>query len=403
MKALVIGLGISGKSAVQFLQAKGYQVIGVDKQPEILRSMQGIEVFKDTDSIDLSEVELVVLSPGVAPNHPLCCQARQANIEIVGEVELAARNIRQPCVGITGTNGKTTVTLLVEHVLNHCGISAKAVGNVGIPLTKEILLPENRGKVLVLELSSFQLETLHAQILDAAVILNITLDHLDRYPSMEEYARAKIRIKDCLKPQGVLYMESRTLHKYQEFLEGKSAKSYQGEDFEKENREAAFLLCQNFSVSRKQFEKALTTFRKPPHRLEYVCDIRGVSYYNDSKGTNVDAVIRAVETISGKIVLIAGGLNKGATFFDWIAPFANKVKAICVIGQAARNIQQELSSHFSVVLCKDLEHAVDHAGKLAEPGESVLLSPGCASYDMFHNYEERGDKFKSIIEGKKEP
>lgn len=397
-KVLVIGLGMSGKSAARFLCAKGAQVIGVDRNPEKVGSLPEVTVLNDDASLDFSDISLVVLSPGVSPTHPLCNLARERGIEVIGEIELGARSIHQPCIGITGTNGKTTVTLLVEHVLNRSGIPAVALGNVGVPFTEEILKPENQKKILVLELSSFQLETLNTPLLDAAAILNITLDHLDRYPSMKEYAEAKLRIKSCLKPGKWIFIHERALNQYGSHLDRTFLQSYSDSSFEKENEQAAFLLCQTFGITKKQFEEALPSFRKPPHRLEYVCDIKGISYYNDSKGTNVDAVIRAVEKLSCRIVLIAGGIGKGAIFSEWIRPFANKVFAICAFGQDAKKIYEEISEHIPVTLCRNLEHAVEQASLIAKQGDTVLLSPGCASLDMFRNYAERGELFKSLVE-----
>jgi len=401
MKALVIGLGISGRSAAQFLLHHNYEVVGVDSREEALQEQMGIVTQHDSDPIDWTQIDLVVLSPGVPPTHPLCSAAKESGIEVIGEVELAVRSIQQPCIGITGTNGKTTVTLLVEHVLNTCGIAARAVGNVGVPLTSEILSQKVQDQILVIELSSYQLETLQTPIFDIAAVLNITPDHLDRYPSMNEYVMAKARIKDCLKPGGMLYMNSHTLRKYGGVFNGAPVKSYSGETFEEENDEIACLLCRQFGVTKEQFVAAKKTFKKPPHRLEYVCTIDGVSYYNDSKGTNTDAVARAVQTLQKGIVLIAGGLDKGAPYTPWVDAFEGRVNRVCAIGEAAKKIRNVLSPHLPVTLCESLEHAVDTAAQFAVKGDSILLSPGCASFDMFRNFEERGETFKSIVEKKR--
>jgi len=437
--ALILGLGLSGRAAAKLLLSKGAQVSAIDKNFEQLSSHAevvrlkeaGLKFFAEDISLQMSDYDLLIISPGIAPSHPAVQAAAKLNIETIGEIELACRFISNPCLGITGTNGKTTVTLMVSHVLNACGIKARALGNVGIPLCMEVIEKTNSAEVFVLELSSYQLETMQAKILDAAVILNITPDHLDRYSGMEDYARAKARIGNCLKPQGVFYLDEGSYLNFPHLFKDKTINLYgQGPgcvlrsevDFvyfkekilyewpaeyrgkfthDVENALAAFALCQTFGVKGSQFLKALQSFKKPPHRLEFVDVINGVSYYDDSKGTNLDAVIKAVSFLPGQIILIAGGVDKGAAYTPWIKAFEGKVKLVVAIGQAAHKIKQDLGEKVSVELCASMEEAVSFAAFKARKGESVLLSPGCSSFDMFRDYAHRGDVFKNNVKSLK--
>jgi UDP-N-acetylmuramoylalanine--D-glutamate ligase len=348
-------------------------------------------------------------------------------VEVLGEVELACRTLTQKCIGITGTNGKTTVTLLVEHILNFTGKKARALGNVGVPITQEIVDSSLQDNKIVCELSSFQLETMRSKVLDAAVVLNITPDHLERYSNMEEYAKAKIRIFDCLKPSALELVFEPTLKEFKSLFKHQTYTTYgyhSGCDYfidkeeiklrgqsilpiptllhgvqshDVENQVAAYAICRHFGVTPHQFIEGLKTFKKPSHRIEYVTDINGVAYYDDSKGTNIDAVLRAVGTFQSPLILIAGGVDKGFPYTSWIQPFKGKVKLICAIGQSKQLIQQQLHEHFPIKVLDTLENAVAYAHEQAVKGDTVLLSPGCSSYDMFRDYKERGDLFQKCV------
>lgn len=416
MKVLILGMGISGKAAASLLLLKGYEVYGVDQKPF---EMEGVTPLKENE-VDLSTFEFVVASPGIPPTHPLY---KAAGKKIVGEVELACHFIDKKMVGITGTNGKTTVTYLVTHVLNHSGIPARALGNCGKALCAEVV--DLKEEVVVAELSSYQLETLTQKKLKCGVLLNITPDHLDRYASYKDYASAKIKMKDLVTEHFIVNKKT-----YEEFkdLFGSYVPITYGYDLDcdyfyrndavyykeniaflmpiryrrsfshdVENIMAAFALCNDLGVSAKDFLCALETFEKPPHRIEFVRVKEGVTFYNDSKGTNIDAVIRAVEMMDGKVVLIAGGVDKGASYLPWAEAFADKVTCMCVIGEAAQKIENELAWAFSIVPCDSFENAIRHASLVAKEGENVLLSPGCASFDMFKDYNHRGNEFKRIV------
>lgn len=397
-RSVVIGAGISGRAAAQFLLARGKKVTVVDRNPQQLtffESSDRLHIALEEEFTDWQDVDEVILSSGIRPCHPLA-QGKT----VIGEAELALRTCGQRCVGITGTNGKTTVTLLVVHVLNCVGIPARALGNIGSPLTEYFLKPKSE-EVLVVELSSYQLETLHARVFDGGVILNITPDHLDRYDSFEAYAAAKCRLERCLKPGAPLFIHAEGEAVFGHLLQEKKMISCVEQGFKNrhdhENNSAAWELVKLFGVTWEQFLAGVESFQKPPHRIEFVGKWRGVSYFNDSKGTNLDAVIRAVESMEGRVLLIAGGVDKGASYEAWMAPFAKKVKKIFTLGEAAAKMEKELTSHFEMAPCASLEEAVRRASSEASEGESVLLSPGCASFDMFRDYVHRGEEFKRCV------
>lgn len=459
-RVLVVGLGLSGRSAASFLLRRGAKVLAVDRSQEVLDNNQsvadlkaiGMQVCNEClfNLENLKHFNLIVVSPGIPKTNPIYQRASELGIEIIGEVELALREVSQRCVGITGTNGKTTVTLLVTHILNHSGVKAVALGNVGIPITAAIdKWSNNDAEVFVLELSSFQLETLKCRCLDFGVLLNITPDHLDRYDSMEDYALAKISILNCIKENGSIFVEDKCLEafrplfmsaltanisvssvsygytskctiysdsqkvylnnfcsstearsileKKQQFMLPSQYQNLQSHDIE--NIMAAFALCHSLNVPVQSFLDGLSTFKKPPHRIEFVRTYSEISYYDDSKGTNIDAVIRAVDSIqaTGKIILIAGGVDKGFPYTSWLTAFDQKVKSICAIGQSAEKIKNDLGNSIPVILLETLELAVQHATDLASPGDAILLSPGCSSYDMFKDYVHRGKEFQRVV------
>lgn len=434
-RGLIIGLGISGLAAAELLLRDGYEVVAVDKNCDELscaahRLIQlGVSIRKETDLLDVGLFDIVVVSPGVHPDHLLYQEADKRGVELIGEAELALRKVRQPCIGITGTNGKTTVTALVEHILRHAGKKARALGNVGKSLAEYFLAPDPE-EILVIELSSYQLETLQAPVLDTGVILNITPDHLDRYATMHEYARAKCRLQLCVKLSGSFFVDAKTAQNYKDLLQQErvltfgnheeahfftdTKRAIKNEEFpqelyalppcyhdkgmhESENILAAWLLTRPFDVSVEQFTQAVETFKKPLHRIEHVANINGVDYYDDSKGTNIDAVIKAVNAMPGKIVLLAGGIDKGSSYSSWEIPFLGKVKKIIAFGQAREKIAKEAGTFCQVDVVEDLEHAVQTASRSAQHGECVLLSPGCSSYDMFRDYAHRGEEFQRCV------
>ncbi len=406
-KVLVLGLGVSGSAAAELLRAQGHAVAGFDSNADLVSKENRFPAFSDAALIDVRHFDQLVVSPGISPAQSLYAQALNAGIEVIGEAELAFRNLRQPCLAVTGTNGKTTATLMAEHVLRSCGIPARALGNVGDPLAAYCLRPDPK-EVIVAEISSYQLETMSTPIFDAGVILNITPDHLDRYGSMQEYARAKCRLQFCMKEGAPLYVSRPVLSEFAPFLQGKECVFLEAENIEcflplsyregaehdKQNVRAVWGLVKRFGVDGESFGRSLESFKKPPHRIEFVTAIDGVSYYDDSKGTNLDAVIKAVRAMSGDVVLIAGGVDKGASYAPWKK---EKIKQIVALGQAAEKIRRELEDAFPVVVVKSMEEAVFRASQLAREGECVLLSPGCSSFDMFCDYAHRGKEFQMHV------
>lgn len=434
MKNLIIGMGISGRSACYYLLKEGQKVIGVDRNFETLKSndeikqlqKNGLDLVSEDACIDLSIIDRIIVSPGISRTHPLYLQAIALNKEIIGEVELAASQlIEKKWIGITGTNGKTTVTLLINHILNCNSIASRALGNVGEPICQ--LIDDIHDEVIVAELSSYQLETLESKVLDFGLIMNITPDHLDRYRNMLEYAKAKIQINQALKKKGLLFVFEDVFKEYQDsfdlsktFSYGYSKTNHLYTDLnhiyvhnkkiaclpailkgkkshDLENYLAAFVIAYYLGIDPDDINNSFSSFKKPSHRLEFVDEVNEIKFIDDSKGTNLDAVIRAVESFDEDIILIAGGVHKGASYVQWKNTFEKKVRAVFAIGQAAPLIYEDLSSTLPVHICQTLDEAVYKASSFAKKGQIVLLSPGCSSFDMFKDYAHRGEEFKKSV------
>lgn len=404
MKTLIIGYGVSGKSAEAFLKSRGKECLIVDKRP------LAYPVLSEDISLNWKEIELVVKSPGVSLLHPLVVKAREKNIPLLGEIELALGELQKKnkkILAVTGSNGKTTTTLLLAHILGERGI---AVGNVGIPLTSEV---ENKADIFVVEISSFQLEELNLiPFFDAAAILNITPNHLDRYPSFEAYAAAKLRLQHCLKPGAPLLVNkeiapllpldpSKNFRTFQERVECILSLSYRDRilPHDVENFAAAFALAREMGIPESVCKERAQTFIKPPHRIEYVRTVAGVTYVNDSKATSVDAVKKAIAAIQGKIILLAGGVDKGGSYLEWIPFLESKVVGVLAMGEAADRICKEIGKMVLVEKVGSLSEGLKKAQSLAKAGHTILLSPGCASYDQFRDYQHRGEVFKQLVRG----
>lgn len=399
-KTLVIGLGKSGLASAEFLIKKGYRVIGIDAKA--ISTRLPIEFHLEKNYSAEGSFEFAVISPGVSPEHRIIVELKKRNIPILGEVSLAMQFIDQPMIGITGTNGKTSVTSIVTHVLNQCGIAAKAVGNIGIPLVQYAL--QGTEEILVVELSSYQLETMQEKCLDVGVILNITPDHLDRYAGFLAYAKAKLHMQDCLKENATLYLSKGSKKRFASFLRHKDLIEYDTHlavrisGFVPSNLSAAFAICSHFSIPKRKFVDSLSFFEAPKHRLEFVRELNQIHFYNDSKATNMDAVRMGVEALGGKIWLLSGGISKGHSFTSWSWQLKDLLQGIYAFGSCANQLFFELSNSIPVMLTATLKEAVLQAYLGAKPGDIVLLSPGCSSFDQFQNYEHRGDVFKKIVE-----
>lgn len=407
MKSVVLGLGLSGKAAARYLKKRGDAVLGVDR---VASPFDGIDVYSESEPICLNGIDLVIKSPGIPNSHPWVIAALSKKIPIVGEIDLAFAELKKrdkKVLGITGSNGKTTTTLMTAHLLNCSGQKALAAGNVGIPLLDQV---EQDVEVFVVELSSFQLENIvENPVLDGAVILNVTPNHLDRHASFEEYAQAKLRIATCLKKNAPLYLSRQGALALSSWVSDYTIFDLEKEKVETilplgyrdnlyphdlENVSAAFALTR---VSAETLKKGMATFIRPPHRLEFVSKVSGITYINDSKATSVDAVIKAVQAVQGPVILIAGGVDKGGDFSDWIPFFCGKVVKVLALGQAAKRIKKELSPTVGVDEVSSLEEGVSRATQQAKVGTTVLLSPGCSSYDQFRDYQHRGEVFRQIV------
>lgn len=384
-RVLIIGFGVSGKAVYDFYQKRGAEIVIYDD--------------KISTSWNLSGVDLVVKSPGISLSHPLVVEVKKRGLPLVSEIDLALKELKNKTLyGITGSNGKTTTTLLTTHLLKLAGKKAVAVGNIGIPLISQVDVDAD---YFVVELSSFQLESILPQrVFDGAVLLNLSPNHLDRHPSFEDYREAKLRLRTCLKSEAPFYV-SKELSKsipgavfaVVTLLElGVSESDFYLHDLE--NAAAAFALT---GVDAMTLKNGLKSFQKPAHRIEFVRKVQGIEFVNDSKATSVDAVLKAVEAMRSKVVLIAGGVDKGGDYKTWIPSFRDKVRKVFVLGESADRIQKALIPSIEVEKVADLEEGVKKATLFAKNGETVLLSPGCSSYDQFKNYEHRGERFKEMV------
>ena len=383
-KALILGLGISGKAAAKLLINSGYEVLAIDDH---LSSIDLPVKMVTGRGVDFDEICMLVPSPGIPRIHPIYVAAKSMNLPIVGEAQLALSLAKCKVIGITGTNGKSTTVSLVAHVLNKCGLNAHAVGNIGVAVS-QVVETVDENAILVVELSSFQLETMHTGVLDHAAILGITPDHLDRYKDFDTYARMKLHIADCLKEGGKCYISKEVNNNYPDYCDKMIAV---------ERDSIAYLLCSHYGITEKQFSEAKKSFTSLPHRLQEVAFVNGIRCINDSKATNIEATIHAVEKIGSKIILIAGGISKTDSFLKWVAPFQGKVKAIYTIGAAAGLIAKDLQGHFPTQICGTLEEAITAGLSIGKEGDVLLLSPGCSSFDQFKNFEHRGERFTQGI------
>lgn len=442
-KVLVVGSGISGVAATELLQKKGIETILFDgnKDLDIAALREKNPVFGSVEIIlgelkesDMARVDLAVLSPGVPTDLPMVNAMRDKGIPIWGEIELAYHFAQGRIVAITGTNGKTTTTALTGEIMANYYRDVKVVGNIGIPYTS--VAADTTGEtVTVAEISSFQLETTHEFHPSVSAILNITPDHLNRHHTMECYIKAK---EDITKKQDatdtcVLNYEDEVLRAFGEKLKTKvlffSSKRVlerglylKGEEIffsdgketklvihvnelnilgthNYENVMAACGMALSMGVPLDKIVEVLKRFQAVEHRIEYVTEKHGVRFYNDSKGTNPDAAIKGICAMNRPTFLIGGGYDKESTYDEWIESFGGKVKKLVLIGQTREKIAACARAHgfTDIVLCDSLEEAIDVCYENAVAGDAVLLSPACASWGMFKNYEERGRVFKEYV------
>ena len=444
-RVVVVGLGRSGVAAARFLVRRGARVTVTDRaSAEALKAridaLKGLDVrfaLGGHDSGDIAGADLVVLSPGVPHIQPMLEPAWAAGTPVIGEMELAAGWIDEPIVAVTGTNGKTTTTELVGSMLRNSGKKVFVGGNIGTPLIAYADGRHVRADVVVAEVSSFQLDTIVDFRPATAVILNITDDHLDRYAGFGAYADAKWRIFDNQAPgdaavlnamdatiaamlrqrppaaRRLLYSDA-AVSRGAQILKAKILLMDAGRQIagfsladcrllgphNRENIAAACLAAREQGASDAGIQQTIDTFCGLAHRMETVREIDGIRFVNDSKATNVDAVKRALECFDTPVILIMGGQNKKGDFTRLKAVVRRRVKTLVAIGQARDEIVTALAGDpaAGTIEADSLEEAVEKAFGAAVEGETVLLSPACASFDMFDSYAHRGDRFREIVE-----
>lgn len=435
-RAVVVGLGRTGLSCARYLQSRGLSFAVTDSRaapPESAALEQlapGIDVrYGGFDEALLDGASQVVASPGVSLKEPFLMSAAARGIPIIGDIELFVREAKAPIAAITGTNGKSTVTTLVGLMANAAGRRAIAGGNLGRPALE--LLNDPVPELYVLELSSFQLETTLSLRAAAAAVLNVTPDHMDRYDTIEDYAAAKARIfqrceaaivnMDDLAVRSMPVESARllgfSLHadpsaEYYVHMQGDDVTLMRGRErliamselkirglHNAANAMASLAMCEALNLSRPACLQALREFAGLPHRSQWVADVNGVRFVNDSKGTNVGATLAAVAGMPGSLVLIAGGQGKGQDFKPLAQAFRGKVRHVVLIGQDAKQLDAALQGVATTQFAKDMNEAVQLAANAARAGETVLLSPACASLDMFRDYGHRGDVFAAAVRG----
>jgi UDP-N-acetylmuramoylalanine--D-glutamate ligase len=421
----VYGLARSGLATAEALLASGARVTAWDANEEARAKAPAGTEIADLDTTDLAQFDSLVVTPGLPLNrHPIAQRARQAGVEIIGDIELFARARPElpphKVVGITGTNGKSTTTALIHHILQTAGVPSAMGGNIGLPILAQDPLPQ--GGVYVLELSSYQIDLTQSLDCDVAVLLNITPDHLDRYDSFEAYAASKARLFEmqsaghhaaCDIPVTAIW--SSLLRQVQrpgvhtsiiedtlddEFGYGitwdqqRDWPSLQG-PHNAQNAAATVTVCYTLGLEPSVIRDALATFKGLPHRLERVREKDGVTFVNDSKATNPTATAPALAAFE-RIRWICGGQAKTDNL-DECAPFFDHVRKAYTIGEASELFASLLSPHMDVSECGTLERAVGEAANDAEAGDTVLLSPACASFDQFRDFEDRGDQFRELV------
>lgn len=431
-RVVVLGLGMTGLSVVRYLTKKGITPVLLDSRDRPPAKDELIEKFPQVmfsfggfDKTDLSKAKQLIVSPGISVSSEQIQVAKECGVEVIGDIELFARDAEAPVIAITGSNGKSTVTTLVGEIFDRSGFNAAVGGNIGVPALD---LLDSNADVFVLELSSFQLETLYSLKPVAAVVLNISEDHMDRYDSYESYIAAKKRIYS-----GAKYpLVNRDDEIVSKMLTGNNVISFglsepgnnefglRTVDAERwickgntaliktddlmigglhniSNVMAALALSDSFNLDQKSVQKALKNFKGLPHRMQRVGIKNGINWFNDSKATNVGAANAAITGLSGNVILIAGGESKDADLTSLKEAVQNHVKTLILLGRDADKIEQACHGLTEIIHANNMHDAVHIASQSAVTGDNVLLSPACASFDMFDNYEHRGDVFSAAV------
>jgi UDP-N-acetylmuramoylalanine--D-glutamate ligase len=436
----IVGMGKSGLAAARFLAAKGAKVYAYDKKAfesfdaaakEAWKAVPGVELRTGHEKANaLDGVDLIVLSPGVPQSVPPVARQIEKRVPVWGEMELASQFVTAPIIAIGGTNGKSTTTELVGGIMQRAGWNTFVGGNLGTPLIEGV---EGGYELFVLEVSSFQMETVEMFHPHVAVLLNVTADHLDRYPGMQAYAEAKANMFRRMLPDDIAVVNgddklvmSVAPSRPQVWKWSFEAPVAQGawSDGEglhfvtppavihlrrdeialtgrhnEENVMAAVLACLSMGVTSSAVKDVLKNFKGLPHRVELVRERRGVTFIDDSKGTNLGAVAAALKGFKQPVVLIAGGVDKGGDYHEIDATIRAHVKAVVAIGQSAPLIADAWGEIVPVKKAASMAEAVQKAADLAKRGDAVLLSPACSSFDMFKDYKDRGDQFQAAVRG----
>lgn len=437
---LVVGLARSGIAAARFLAGRGARVRATDAAPAerlqaAVAELRALGIDPEVGGHrpeSFERAELIVISPGVPHDLPPLAAARARGVPVIGELELAARFVAEPIVAVTGTNGKTTVTELTGAMLAASGRHVFVGGNIGTPLIAYADSGAPRADIVVAEVSSFQLDTIDTFHPQVGVLLNITDDHLDRYSGFEAYARSKLRLFENQGPGdlailngadpvvrsragairstvlffgapgggGAAEVVDRELRLR---LPGRAETAIDLTRFRlrgphnRENAAAAALAALAAGATPPGIQEAVDTFAAAPHRLETVATVGGVEYVNDSKATNVDAVLRGLECFDRPVVLLMGGADKGGDFRRLRDGVRTRARALVLVGGARRAIRAALGDLVETHEVERMDAAVHRAAALAQPGDVVLLGPGCASFDRYANYQERGDDFRRAV------
>ena len=431
-RVMVIGLGVSGLAAARLLATRGAALVLVDSRSEVARAEipAGEVHLGPEDAAWIEGVELVVVSPGVPPTSELVRAARATAIPVIGELELASRFVRAPIVAVTGTNGKSTVTVMIGDMLKAQGLRTFVGGNLGTPLSEAA---DQDFDAAIVEVSSYQLETIETFAPKVGVHLNLTDDHLDRYRDFEEYGRAKARLFENQDKSAwaVLNRDDAEVWKLAQrvrsrvfsfgttrpaaapaiwidsgmlaFDDGVRSGRISLYGFKlpgahnRANAMAAAAAALAMGVEAKTIERTLASFHGLPHRVEFVREKDGVVYVDDSKGTNVGAVVEALAAMNGPVILIAGGMDKGGSYEPLRAAVKERVKLITLIGSARAKMSAALAGAAAIKCVETLAEAVKLAAQHAQAGDTVLLSPACSSFDQFKDYAERGRVFQKLV------
>jgi UDP-N-acetylmuramoylalanine--D-glutamate ligase len=445
-KIVVVGLGKTGVALSRFLTGQGARVTVTDQAQEkdLVDAIDEIRPMGVNMQLGghhekaFETCDLVVISPGVPMTLPHLKYAQDRGVPVIGEIELASRFISEPMIAVTGTNGKTTTTTMIGHMLKHSGLSVFVGGNIGTPLISYLESPE-KADVILIEISSFQLDTIKTFRPSIGAFLNVSRDHMDRYESFDHYLKSKLRIFENQTSEDAAIINASDPHLYSACNDICSKKwffgsvetpfdatgnylqmdvntkkaTFFGVDGRRslfdltqmhlkgrhnlENASAAIMTSIAAGASHKIIQKVLNEFKGLPHRMETIRTLNGIQFVNDSKATNVDATIKAIESFTKPLILIMGGRDKEDDFSTLKNALENRVKLILLMGEAKHNILKQLQGASSIKLVDSMDKAVFTAFNRAKPGDVVLLAPACASFDMFDSYAHRGDVFRKAV------